>query len=258
MTRHPPRRTRRPTTTSPSAPSRAAASSAAPAPPAWRRPSRRSRWRATPSTPRPTARPSRSTSRGARIRRARCTSRGRRRRRRSIRACASATRRGRERTLAAPCSARTPTASTARPCSPTTRSSKAWSPTRVVHYDVTADNDSNAREAASPRRSAPRAAAAHAFRWTSYGDLATPDHELGAVVAAEPLRGAGRRALPAAVPPAQRRPLLRQSEPGVAARGVGRLRQQRRRPRPRSVRGCPVPATTKSSSATARRDSTPT
>jgi hypothetical protein len=46
-------------------------------------------------------------------------------------------------------------------------------PDSVVHYSVTADNDSNrAAPFSATFRTAPRGRAA--FRWTSYGDLATP------------------------------------------------------------------------------------
>ena len=51
-------------------------------------------------------------------------------------------------------------------------------------------------------------------------------HGLGALVWAERVRGAGGGAVSAAVPPAERRSLLREPEPDGAADGVGRLRQQ--------------------------------
>ena len=51
-------------------------------------------------------------------------------------------------------------------------------------------------------------------------------HRVGALLRPERLRGRGGRILPAAVPPAQRRPVLREPEPHGPARGVARLRQQ--------------------------------
>ena len=52
------------------------------------------------------------------------------------------------------------------------------------------------------------------------------EHRLGALLRPERLRGRGRGVLPAAVPPAERRPVLREPEPRRAARGVARLRPQ--------------------------------
>ena len=46
------------------------------------------------------------------------------------------------------------------------------------------------------------------------------EHRLGALLRPERLRGRGGRVLPAAVPPAQRRPVLREPEPHGAARGM--------------------------------------
>ena len=96
----------------------------------------------------------------------------------------------------------------------------------VYRYGVTADNDRRGRlPFSSSFRTAPRGRVA--FRWTSYGDLATPDTLVDAVLAAKPPRRRCGRALPAAVPSAQWRSLLRQSQSAGAAGGVGGLRQQR-------------------------------
>ena len=97
-------------------------------------------------------------------------------------------------------------------------------PGATYGYAVTADNDSNAADPFSAMFStAPEGRAA--FRFTSFGDLATPntDWVLSYGQAAYAVRGG---AVPAAVPPAERRPLLREPEPGGAAAGVARLRQQ--------------------------------
>ena len=51
-------------------------------------------------------------------------------------------------------------------------------------------------------------------------------HRMGAVLRPVRVRGQRRRVVPAAVPPAQRRPVLRRPEPDEPARGLAGLRQQ--------------------------------
>ena len=110
-------------------------------------------------------------------------------------------------------------------------------PDSLVHYSVTADNDSNGNQPFTATfRTAPRGRVP--FRWTSYGDSSDAGHGLGPLLAPERLRGASGRAVRAALPSTQRRPLLREPEPDRAARGMGRLRQQQPGLRRRSVRGC--------------------
>ena len=96
-------------------------------------------------------------------------------------------------------------------------------PNTRYRYEITADNDSNAAQPFSANFStAPRGAVPlHELRRSR-----DAERRMGAVVAAEPLRGADCRAVPAAVPPAERRPLLREPEPCAPARGVARFRQQ--------------------------------
>ncbi len=98
-------------------------------------------------------------------------------------------------------------------------------PGATYAYAVTADNDSDAADPFTATfRTAPHGRAA--FRFTSFGDLATPNTAWVLVLRPERVRGRRGRVLPAAVPPAQRRPVLRGPEPHRAARGVARLRQQ--------------------------------
>ena len=98
-------------------------------------------------------------------------------------------------------------------------------PGATYAYAVTADNDSNAADPFSATfRTAPAGRARvplHQLRRPGH-----PQHRVGALLRPERLRGRGGGVLPAAVPPAQRRPVLREPEPHGAARGVARLRQQ--------------------------------
>ena len=119
----------------------------------------------------------------------------------------------------------TPTGSTARRSGPTTRGSAGCGPARPTSYSVTADNDANAADPFSATfRTAPDGRAA--FRFTSFGDLATPNtqwvlsygqsaYAVDAVESFQPLFHLLNGDLCYAEP-----------EPGRAARGVARLRQQ--------------------------------
>ena len=90
-------------------------------------------------------------------------------------------------------------------------------------YMVTADNDGNAADPFSAVfRTAPNGRAA--FRFTSFGDLATPNTAWVLLLRPERLRGRLGRVIPAAVPPAEWRPVLREPQPRRGARGVARLR----------------------------------
>ena len=88
------------------------------------------------------------------------------------------------------------------------------------HYSVSADNDRNRMQPfAASFRTAPRGR--KPFRWTSYGDLATPNHCMDTFLRAERLRGQGSRTLPTPVSLAERRSVLREPQSQRAARGVG-------------------------------------
>ena len=92
-------------------------------------------------------------------------------------------------------------------------------------YVVTADNDGNTADPFTATvRTAPRGRVA--FRFTSFGDLATPNTAWVLSYGQSAYAVDAVRVLPAAVSPAERRPVLRGPQPHRAARGVARLRQQ--------------------------------
>ena len=105
---------------------------------------------------------------------------------------------------------RTPTASTASRSSRTTRASTACAPDRLLLHGH--------RRQRRARRGAVRGQLPHGAagaRAVSLDQLRRPghaEHPVGAVVPAERVRGAGGRAVPAAVSPAERRSLLREPE----------------------------------------------
>ena len=130
---------------------------------------------------------------------------------------------------------------TARSPGPTTPGSDGLRPGATYGYAVTADNDRNAADPFSATFStAPEGRAP--FRFTSFGDLAAANaRRAGGSYGQARLRGRRRGVLPAAVPPAQRRPVLRRPEPGGAAARCGGTSATTSRPRPRTGRGCRCP-----------------
>ena len=131
-------------------------------------------------------------------------------------------------------------------------------PGATYGYAVTADNDGNARRPVQrhvPHRAGgPGRVPVHQLRRP--GHARTPHWVLSYGQSAYAVERGG--VLPAAVPPAQRRPVLREPEPHGAAARYGGTSATTTRPRPRTGRGCRAWATTRWSSTTGRRASPPT
>ena len=162
---------------------------------------------------------SRSTSPGATTRPEAWWSRGRRPAGRYGPGCGSASGSSRPR------SASTPTGSTARPCGPTTRACTGCAPappTATRSPRTTTGTRADPFSATFTHRARrPGRVPVHQLRRPRHAE-----HRLGPVLRPGRVRGRRGGVVPAAVPPAQRRPLLRRPEPGRAAAGVAGLRQQ--------------------------------
>ena len=125
-------------------------------------------------------------------------------------------------------------------------------PGATYEYAVTADNSSPARRAVHGqlhhRPAGPAAVPLHELRRPGHAE-----HRVGPFVRPVGLCGRPGGGAAAAVPPAQRRPVLRQPQPDVPARGLEGFRQQQPDGRRPFGPGCRARATTSSSSTTVRR-----